>query len=654
MRSAMLFATLLLLATVPFSNHAQSLDSSSGIVLTAVFDDTTESTTITIYVPVTNDGTLLDELKETSFVLSRAPNGITSEWEPAVTGIQLCDQSMTNSECSGAVIQFDYYPESNLVPASPSNPAVHYTLLIEQDLPTRNEVASSCCIDEEVSPILSVDNLTADYSSGVTTLFWDYPQNIPMNHSVMIYSHYDSANVENWDTLPKSIVSNSIAAGTTSYEINHSGSSVEREIYYSVTLLYETSEDTRFFTDNTLSNPVWEDNVAPIFIGELSAIFDADTDTTTIDWGEGVQDEDLSINIYRSSVETDQIDIHTLIASIDSGLSSYQTQVPAGEHRQSWYAIALQDSEGNEILTLSESSPVSDLVIETTLDTTTVTEIDAERYGDGTIVITWEDDTNNPDAVARLWRSFNGPITSLQNVEELSYANVSNKQLAHNPLNAQDEAWYAVTIDGAWGTEQEIWHDERLFLGLNSMSTPIRETEEPVEESVINFSTYVLTTSEIRASISDGGIVSLGELNQNDLIVISTSYPVTNISCHGMSGEGTVIHSGEDWALSFSANQSEEECFGLISDGDVEITFYLSWNYVDTQVTDDRGDSTDRNEEDDRQEREGDDGEEREDADNKKDDGKEVAAIAILSILILALVIYLVVMMRKQDYTEEE
>ena len=648
MRSAILFATLLLLATVPFSNPAQSLDSGSGIVLTAVFDDTTESTTITIYVPVTNDATLLDEIKETSFVLSRAPNGITSEWEPAVTGIQLCDQSMTNSECSGAVIQFDYYPESNLVPAAPSNPAVHYTLLIEQDLPTRSEVASSCCIDEEVSPIQSVDNLTADYSSGITTLFWDYPENTPMNHSVMIYSHYDPASVENWDTLPKTIVSNNIAAGTTSYEINHSGSSVEREIYYSVTLLYETSEDTRFFTDNTLTNPVWEDNVAPIFIGELSAIFDPDTDTTTIDWGEGVQDDDLSINIYRSNVDTNQIDTHTLIASIDASLSSYQAPVPVGEHRQSWYAITLQDSEGNEILTLSESSPVSDVVIETTLDTTTVTDIDAERYGDGTIVITWEDDTNNPDAVARLWRSFTGPITSLQNVEELSSANVSNEQLAYNPLNAQDEAWYAVTIDGAWGTEQEIWHDERLFLGTNSMSMPIRETEDPIEEAVINFSTHVLTTSGIRASISDGTTISLGELNQYDLIVISTSYPVSNISCYDISGEGTVLHSVEDWALSFSANQSGEQCGGLISDGDEEITFYLSWNYVETQVPDARDDSTDRldNEDDDR--------EEREDEDRKKDDNKEVAATVILSILILALVIYLVVMMRKQDYTEEE
>ncbi len=653
MRSVFLFVTLLILATVPCSYSAESLDSGSGIVLMAQFDEDNDSTTITISVPITNDAGLLDELKETSFVLSRAPNGISSEWEPAVTGLKLCDQSMTNAECSGRIVQFDYYPQSNLVPAAPSNPAVHYTLLIEEDLPVRSEVASSCCIDEEVSPVQSVDNLTADYHSGITTLSWDYPENTPMNHSVMIYSHDSPASVDNWNSLPKTIVSSSVSAGTTTYQINHSGNSVEREIYYSVTLLYETSEDTRFFTDNTLNSPVWEDNVAPIFIGELSAIFDPSTDTTTLDWGAGVEDDDLVINIYRSSMENSQIDPNTLVASIDSSHSSHQVQVPFGEHRQSWYAITLQDSAGNEVLTLTESSPLSDVVIETTLDTTTVTEISAERYGDGTIVITWEDDTNNPDAVARIWRSFDGPITSLQDVEELNITtNVSSKQAAHNPLNPQDEAWYAVTIDGSWGTEQNIWHDERMFLGQNSMSSSVRENEEPIEEYAINFSTQVLTTSGIRASINDGTTISLGELSQFDLIVISTSSPVSNISCLDISGPGTETHSSDDWALSFSANQSGEECGGLITDGDQQITFSLTWTYAEEQIMVEQDDNTGESQNEDIEEEQGESDDDKKDKD--RDEGKDAAATVILSIIILALVIYLVVMMRKQDYTEEE
>ena len=308
-------------------------------------------------------------------------------------------------------------------------------------------------------------------------------------------------------------------------------------------------------------------------------------------------------------METSLIDTSTLVASVDASLSSYQVQVPLGEHRQSWYAITLQDSEGNEILTLTPASPVFGPVIETTLDPTTVTGVSGERYGDGTVVITWDDNTNNPDAVARIWRSFSGPIESLQDAEELLSVNVSNEQFAHNPLNPNDEAWYAVTIDGAWGAEEDIWHDERLFLGVNSMSNPIRETEEVVEETEANFSAHVLTTSGIRASITDGTMISLGDLNQNDLIVISTSYPVTNITCYDISGQGTSISSGEDWALSFNANQSGEECGGLISDDGEEITFSLSWNYVEVEViaNDDNDDDRDDDDDDDRDDDDDDD-----------------------------------------------
>jgi len=644
MRSALLFSTILFLAIISLSiqTTADGLDENSGIIITASFDDSTEMTTLNITMPETNNATLLDELKDTTFSLYRVAAGSYPVYiESIATNIQFCNQGMSNYDCSGSTFNIDHFP-------SPfDHDEFEYVLEFNNGL---HWIVSNS-VEETVSPILAVENLTAVYLNDVTALTWDYgATDYPMNHSIMIYSHDSPATRENWNQMSKMIVSSSIPAGTTNYQIDHSGTSVERDIYYSVTLLYATSEDTRFIGSNTLATPVWEDNVAPIFIGELSATFNSETDTTTIAWGEGVDDDDLVINIYRGDIETNQIDPNTLVASIDSHLSSYQVQVPFGEHRKSWYAMTLQDSVGNEILTLTESSPVSDPVIETTLESTTVTGISAERYGDGTVVITWDDNTNNPDAVARIWRSLNGPITSLDSAEELPSTNVSNKQAAHNPLNPQDEAWYAVTIDGAWGTGQEVWHDERLFLGLNSMSAAIRETEEYIPEVMINFSTQVLTTSGLREIVSDGAMISLGDLDQNDMIVISTSYPVSNITCYGSSGDGSVIYSGEDWALSFSANQSEEECGVLISDGDVEITFSLSWNYVETQVTENRDDDSEFDD-DESDEASNDD---KKNKDESKSGNKEVASTAILSIIILALVVYLAVMMRKQDYTEEE
>ncbi|MGY8745182.1 MAG: hypothetical protein ACKVG2_01355, partial [Candidatus Poseidoniales archaeon] len=66
MRSALLFATILLFAIVPFSNSvtADGLDENSGITITASYDNSTEMTTLNITMPVTNNATLLDELKD--------------------------------------------------------------------------------------------------------------------------------------------------------------------------------------------------------------------------------------------------------------------------------------------------------------------------------------------------------------------------------------------------------------------------------------------------------------------------------------------------------------------------------------------------------------------------------------------------------------
>ena len=642
MRSALLFATLLLLAIAPLSiqTTASGLDENSGITITASFDNSTEMTTLNITMPVTNNATLLDELKDETFSIFRLVAGDYPVYiESIATNIQFCTQGMPNSECSGLTFQIDHFP----------SPFEHDDFEYVLEFGNGAHWIISNPVEEMISPAMSVENLSASYSDGVTDLTWDYPTGLDMNHSIMIYSHDSPATRENWNEMAKTIVSSSVAAGTTSYQIDHSGLSVEREIYYSVTLLYPTSEDTRFLGSNTLTSPVWEDNVAPLFIGELSATFDAETDTTTIDWEEGVQDDDLTINIYRSSMAPETIDTNTLVAEVDAAQSSYELEIPLGEHRQSWYAITLQDSQGNEITELTEASPVSDPVIESTISTTTVSGINTERFADGTVVISWDDNTNNPNALAKVWRSISGPIDSLDDVEELGITNLSSEQFLHNPLDAQDEAWYAVTIVAAWGSEQNPWHDERLFSGINSLSQPLRETDEEVEEVVVNFTSSVMTTTGQRANLSDGSLITLGTMNEGDMIIISTSSTVSNISCQGIDGEGTSIFSQSDWALSFSANQSEEQCLGLIVDGDDEIGFILNWNYVETIIEDD--------DDDDDRDGDGHDDDDDDDRDGHKSrdgDGMETVATVILTVIILALLVYLMVMMRTPEYAEEE
>ena len=155
-----------------------------------------------------------------------------------------------------------------------------------------------------------------------------------------------------------------------------------------------------------------------------------------------------------------------------------------------------------------------------------------------------------------------------------------------------------------------------------------------------------MTTTGQRANLSDGAMISLGTMHEGDMIVISTSSPVSNISCQDVDGEGTSLYSQSDWALSFSANQSEEKCLGLIVDGADEIGFILTWDYVETVV--------DNDEEERDQDEERDDDENRDGTKSRDGDGMETVATVILTIIILALLVYLLVMMRTPEYTEEE
>lgn len=637
MRSALLFTTILLFAIVPFSNTAvaDGLDENSGITITASYDNSTEMTTLNITMPVTNNATLLDELKDATFSISRMVSGEYPVVLEIATELQFCTQGTSNSDCSGATFQIEYFS----YPFDSGNYDYQYLLGFDDGYIMSN------ALKENVSWIMAVENLTGTYTDDVTTLSWDYSEGTPMNHSVMIYSHDSPATRENWNGMTKTIVSSSVSAGTTSYDINYSGESIERDIFYSVTLLYETSEDTRFIGTNTLSESVKEDNTAPLFIGELSATFNPNTDTTLIDWGDGVADEDLTINIYRSELELQALDPSSMVAVVDASMSSYELQIPIGEHRQSWYAISLADSQGNEILELTEASPVAEPIIETTTTAPSISDISAERFADGTITITWEDNTQNPNTIARLWRSIEGPIQSLDNIQELALVNASGEQYSHNPVDAADQVWYAITLEGLWGSSTIPWHFEELNIGSNSMSDPFRESENiTIDEPTSDILAQVQSTTGAGGSITDGSLISLGAMYEGDIIIISTSIMVDKISCNNMTSQVSVVFS--DWALTFDANQSDETCLGTIIDGENEIGFTLTWNYIET-ITNNSNDTSNETTDDDEKPHD-------DEASHKDQNSKETITGVILAIIILALLIYLLIMMRSPEYGEEE
>ena len=99
MRSALLFTTILLFAIVPFTNPvaASELDENSGITIIASFDNSTEMTTLNITMPVTNNATFLDDLKDTTFSIYKI---LAGDWpgtaiQTIASEIQFCTQGLS-------------------------------------------------------------------------------------------------------------------------------------------------------------------------------------------------------------------------------------------------------------------------------------------------------------------------------------------------------------------------------------------------------------------------------------------------------------------------------------------------------------------------------------------------------------------------------
>jgi hypothetical protein len=140
---------------------------------------------------------------------------------------------------------------------------------------------------------------------------------------------------------------------------------------------------------------------------------------------------------------------------------------------------------------------------------------------------------------------------------------------------------------------------------------------------------------------------------EGDIIIISTSVMVDTISCNDMTSEIFVVLS--NWTLTFDANQSGETCLGTIIDGETEIGFTLTWNYIET-IVDSNNTSTETVDDHDHDHDDDDDDDDDEKHGQEGHDGEDKGTVAsiILAIIILTLLVYLLVMMRSPNYEEEE
>ena len=240
-----------------------------------------------------------------------------------------------------------------------------------------------------------------------------------------IYRHLMPASRENWLFLPKTLVGNTSAGVSTfTYDVPPN---TDEDAYYSVTYLYLGYEDTRFIGGvNTMDSnwPVREDNVAPgLLLGGVHATFNAEpiggTGNTTITWTDNTLETNAVYHIWRSGAEfnnTSNVYVEH-IASIPSGIQTYDYQVERGTLGYAYYAVTIADSRGNHN-NMIDNSVLDGPILENAFDPWIAepTNVQAEYLGGGVTRVSWTDQVGAEGESYNVWHAW----TKLSEASNLS------------------------------------------------------------------------------------------------------------------------------------------------------------------------------------------------------------------------------------------
>lgn len=450
----------------------------------------------------TSNTSLLDDLHMSTYEVLRHTQPITfdivNSLQPIITGIEACSIGDNNAMCSGKNHTI------SLTPPEGTDGVFHYGVVTV--LPNGSRTTS---LNPGLSQILTglvetvadhwgPTNLQGVYDTATksTTLTWDNAVNGGNNHQIWVWRHSEEATRENWESLSKTSVAVIFDAVAETWTGTISGE-VERDAWYSITYDNGTFSDTRFLRDNTLSSPIREDNIAPDLRGEVTAIFQPFSGVTQLFW-DGASIAEYSINIYRSPsqiVNLNNNDV-TKITSIMGTATTFEYIVPFGEFGNFWYAVTLVDELGNEIDILSSYHPVSEAIFENTIadeSLTVPTNIQVEQYLNpgqiAMIEISWTDSEVISNATYHIWRSSKGEIIQADIDEHPSLidgveyvGNASSGEpgiLLPLPQNIDRQSWYAITVEGHFGSSQSQYNHSTIISGVNSMNTSIHEDTTP-------------------------------------------------------------------------------------------------------------------------------------------------------------------------------
>ena len=504
-RRLTLFLTVLLI--LPLLNTVQADETAEPALeaknLTAQFNISTESVTLTWQNTETNDFTILQQLKSTNYSLYRSDEPLNAtnyeQAELVADQIQACydDDSLTICKNRVHVVMYSTPPNTD--------GGYYYgviSTLINGTIIANFSIGNAALqqpVYEYGSSITSPYSLHAiyDVNQSSTLLNWiDVSQvdtSIGSTHTTSLWSHSVQANSSNWNSLNKTELASNLSSEINSYEIIHPAN-VSRVQYYTVLHTFGDQQDTRLLSSNTLTDGLIEDNVGSTIFGTLQAHFNAVNSSTSMNWsGAVIEDVDHSLHIWRSASVITSVPSNGVeqIALLPANTTQYNFSVPSGYSGESYYMITLSDKLGNHQTNLSNapSSQINEYTLSENQNI--VTDLSAS-HGLGVTVLTWTDLANHSEAQYQVWRSTNGQIDAPSDATLIAIVDAGVHHYNHTLVDEVSEnAWYAVTVLGSFGTDDVIYAQTNITISLNSLSAPlVEDTKKPSPPSVLG-ATYL-------------------------------------------------------------------------------------------------------------------------------------------------------------------
>ena len=422
------FVSFLLVVTLPVGTASEQTDSTlEARDINVQYLPDMEISNITWRNIQSTDGQLIDELKMATYEVHRSTTmfqpGFDRETTLIASDISACYATDLNEECSGKGHILEYYPP----PGSVNVRFIHYAIVtILRDGTVTDPVNLGVSQTphghvEDTAPIQSPQDFTATYnaSNKSTHLSWR-PACTGSNYDYILYEHNEPATRSTWDEIEKVITTDEIPQNVSEYTLDWTYQSyyqsIEREVYYTLTCLYPpycdeeacypASEDVRFYTDNTLAEPLIEDTRVPRYSGHLLAEYDREDSTTSLQWTKVVEKDISSILLYHSTdpiVSVVQENV-TVLAELPADSVEYIHQLAPDWMATSYYALGLVDNSGNvqtnNFDVLGKVGPVLERMLPIS-----ITSLDVEIENSTTLFFSWDIDSSFSQGDAILWKS---------------------------------------------------------------------------------------------------------------------------------------------------------------------------------------------------------------------------------------------------------